>query len=109
MNQATTPRNCTCAECGVSFASVKASRFCSSAHRVAFQNRRVMRGAILYDLWMTNRHERGLAKTLKVLHRMTRLAMYWHEQDKGRKTWEDARKAVARTNWAEATVVFRKR
>jgi hypothetical protein len=56
---------------------------------------------------MTNRHERGIAKTLKVLHVMTRLAMYWFEQDGRKKTWNDAKQTVENVAWAEATVVFR--
>lgn len=108
MLQATTQPKRRCPNCEAPFAPKTArAKFCSIDCNVKWQNRINMRGATLYTLWMTNRHERGLAKTLKVLHVMTRLAMYWHSQDRGRKTWNDARKVVEKHAWAEATVVFR--
>ena len=103
-------RKCVCPECRASFAPLRASaKFCSKDCNSAWQNRRNTRGAVFYDLWMTNRHQRGLAKTLKVLHVMTRLAMYWHEQDKGRQTWNPAAKTIDSVSWALATVVSRPR
>lgn len=105
MNPATSPKKDHCRECGAEYTARRSGRFCSPACNSKFQNRRNSRGALLYDLWMTNRHERSLAKELQVLHFMTRLAMYWYQQDKGRKTWIDARKTVEHVAWANATVV----
>lgn len=108
MNQATTPPKRLCPNCGACYAPKTArAKFCSPDCNSAWQNRRNTRGAILYDLWMINRHERGIAKTLKVLHVMTRLAMYWYAQDRGRKTWNPARQVIEQNAWAEATVVYR--
>lgn len=97
-----------CAHCGAPVTRGKQERrFCSPACAANFRNVRAGRGAILYDLWMTNRHERSLAKTLKVLHVMTRLAMYWHAEDKGRKTWNPAHATIQSVSWCFATVVSR--
>lgn len=104
MNLVLAAHPCACVNCGASYVAKKAgSKFCKPECNSVWQNRRNLRGAILYDLWMCNRHERGLAKTLKVLHVMTRLAMYWYAQDHGKKTWNDARQTVEQVAWANAT------
>jgi predicted nucleic acid-binding Zn ribbon protein len=108
-NSHSTPQR-PCAQCGAPVArKLTDARFCSVKCGTDFRNLRAKRGAILYDLWMTNRHERRLAKTLKVLHVMTRLAMYWFESDQKRKTWNSATATIDRVSWANATVVHRLR
>jgi hypothetical protein len=101
-----------CVECGKRFeAKRQDAQFCCREHSVAFHNRRKERGAALYDLFMINRHERETAKALRIWFLITRLAMYWREQDEreraGRKSWLPARKAVEATMWAFATVIKR--
>lgn len=67
--------------------------FCSSVCKMDWHNRRRVRGAALYDLYMAHRYERQLAKTeaLSPLHRMSVLAMQFHDEDAalrgGRPTW----------------------
>lgn len=102
----------TCRECGgKAHVSRPDARFCSSACKAAFNNRRAMRGAQLYDLMMANRHERGVAKLLGIWTLITRLTMYWREQDVaergGRRSWVAPQEAVEANNWANATVVNR--
>lgn len=101
-----------CRECGqkTPLSRIDTS-FCSSKCSVAFTNRRRTRGAELYDLMMINRHERKIAKAQRVWFLITRLCMYWREQDmrerEGRKSWADPKKVLQRTAWAKSTVVDR--
>lgn len=81
-----------CRECDAAFeASRPDARFCASACRMAFNNRRSARGAELYDLFMMMRNERGLAKAKGVWSLMCRIAEQWREEDKkdraGRPSW----------------------
>lgn len=101
-----------CCECGAEFEGFRVdAAFCNPSCVVAFGNRRRERGAVLYDLMMINRHERGVAKRLKVWFLVTRLLMYWREMDfrdnEGRRSWQDAARAVQKQAWALATVVHR--
>ena len=60
-----TTTSCQCAECGTTFEAKRDhAAFCSDACRKAFNNRRMTRGAELYDLFMAVRYERGLAKVM---------------------------------------------
>jgi hypothetical protein len=101
-----------CIECGERFECARAeAQFCGNACRQLFNNRRMQRGAVLYDLFMINRNERGFAKVKRVLFTMTRLAMYWREEDQreraGRRSWQKPEEAVQAAAWANATVVNR--
>lgn len=101
---------CDCRECGGEYERKRQDQlFCCADCRRIFHNRRKERGALLYDLFMINRHERGIAKIHKVWFLITRLAMYWREQDQreraGRKSWQDTRIALDQATWARATVV----
>lgn len=84
-----------CQECGGP-APLKA-RFCSPAHRQAFNNRRLQRGAEIYDLFMAHRFDRKQAQQLRVLQAMNRMASLWNEEDKaaGRRSWRDTREVLA--------------
>lgn len=84
-----------CKECGnVLGASSKPRMFCSTPCRQTFNNRRLERGAQLYDLFMAMRYERGTAKVLGVWAVICRLAKDFREEDElqrdGRKSWQPA-------------------
>lgn len=75
--------NITCAECGGPGHGTSrnyAQRFCSTACRKEWQNRRAVRGAELYDMFMTMRFDRANAKGVYAV--MCRMASEWNEQDK---------------------------
>jgi len=81
-----------CLECGDSFqAFQRHGQFCSSTHRKDWNNRRMVRGSELYDLFMICRHERGLAKAKGYWNLMCRMAAEWRFEDErdraGRKSW----------------------
>lgn len=110
MPQAMTHRHCI--DCGAAFVPTrKDAEFCSAPCRTEFNKRRQLRGMILYDLMMINRNERKLAKAAKVWFLITRLCMYWRDQDKadrdGRRSWRKAEKVLEANAWARATVVNR--
>ena len=74
--------------------------FCCQACRLRFNNRRLERGAQIYDLFMSMRYERGLAKLKGVWAIMCRLAMTWREEDmihrEGRKSWQNVTAVIER-------------
>ncbi len=85
-----------CAECGEAFQSKRADKeFCCTPCRQAFNNRRMQRGAELYDLFRIMRRERDVAKTEGVWAEMCRLERQWNDEDEGQKTWQSAKKALA--------------
>lgn len=91
------PRPRICLECGEQFqARDHESHYCTTACRKAFNNRRAVRGAELYDLYMAHRFERESAKQAGVFQAINRLASMWREQDKRersrRKSWRPFRK-----------------
>jgi len=52
----------TCVECGERFdTNVRAAKACTTACRKAFNNRRALRGAEMYDLMMKYRYDRKAA------------------------------------------------
>lgn len=80
-----------CRECGKGFTSARRDAlFCSSTCRKAFNNRRMIRGAELYDLWMANSYERDL-RPLGLFAIMSNLARAYRDSDKqlrnGRPSW----------------------
>lgn len=97
-----------CRECGGPIASQdRRARYCSSKCRKDFFDRRSKRGAELYDLFMTIRHEREIAKEEKLWTYMTRLAMYYKEEDErereGRKSWGPWRDVIENKPYIAAT------
>jgi hypothetical protein len=100
----------TCAECGDAFRSDKQhAEFCTLVCRRAFNNRRMVRGAELYDLFMCLRYERGIARALKVWKLLCRMAQGFREEDQreraGRNSWQPARKVLERHTYLHATVI----
>lgn len=73
----------TCLECGCDLpaAARDEKRFCSNAHKDAFNNRRKNRGAELYDLFMAMRYDRAAASEAGVWAIMCRMASHWREAD----------------------------
>lgn len=83
----------TCPECGAAFAALRDhGAFCSVACRKAFNNRRAMRGAFFYDLYMHFRFARQDARRLNIFAAMNRLASLFRADDikarDGRQTWQ---------------------
>jgi hypothetical protein len=82
-----------CLECGgdVPASAQATAEFCCSACRSAWNNRRAVRGAQLYDLWMITRYERGLARLRGVWTIMCNLARAYRDSDQhlraGRRSW----------------------
>lgn len=79
-----------CRECGHFHDKAKAA-FCCTPCRQAWNNRRMQRGAQLYDLFMAVRYQRGLAKVHSLWSIVCRLAQSWREEDVrergGRPSW----------------------
>jgi predicted nucleic acid-binding Zn ribbon protein len=86
-----------CPECG-NRTTGRAKLFCSSACRQAFNNRRMQRGAQLYDLFRAMRRERDDAKTLGLWKEACRLEFGWQEEDDrerpGRRSYVAPRVAI---------------
>jgi len=85
-----------CRECGEPFeAPSKRSGskplFCSVPCKKEFANRRMLRGARLYDMFMLLRYERGLAKVRGIWALTCELARQWRAEDQrergGRPSW----------------------
>lgn len=103
---------CACPECGERFTALTpTAEFCSNHCRSAFNNRRKMRGAELYDLLMAMRYERSLSKTLKVWSVLCRMAAKFREEDRidreGRKSWRGPRSVLLRHVDVVAKIVQR--
>lgn len=72
-----------CRECGKPVGpSVRfEKKFCCEPCRHSWTNRRKLRGAELYDLFMAMRYDRGTAKLFGVWAIMCRMASMWKEED----------------------------
>jgi predicted nucleic acid-binding Zn ribbon protein len=81
-----------CQECGAPYTRAKHAAqqsFCSTECRKAFNNRRMRRGAVLYDLYMGARYQRAtLAGNIST---MATVARVFREEDEamraGRPSW----------------------
>ncbi len=72
-----------CDECGAAYTpGRKDERFCCLGCRKAFENRRMKRGAQIYDLFCVMRRERDLAQKLGIWKEMCRVEQRWREEDK---------------------------
>lgn len=76
-----------CKECGNAVGGVRSPRereFCSAAHRKAFNNRRMTRGAMLLDLLMTDYTDRDHpARKNGLLQKAARRLMSrWRDEDR---------------------------
>lgn len=103
----------TCAECGADFQPAAGHQeFCAPGCKRAFNNRRMVRGAEVYDLLMALRYERPIAQALGVWKLICRLAWIYRDEDArlraGRNSWRPAAEIIARRPYLRATVVQRK-
>lgn len=78
-----------CRECAAKFEAKKdAHAFCCAACRNAWENRRMLRGAHVYDLLMTMIHIKGAKGQWS---KLVKLAQQWKREDKedrdGRISW----------------------
>lgn len=82
----------TCKECGAEFTSRQHNAdFCGSPCRATFNNRRMKRGAILYDLEMSRQFDPKAFAASKLAGRADELIARWREEDATRKhdrTWK---------------------
>lgn len=82
-----------CLECGITIKAKSSTgrpvHFCSAAHRKAWNNRRMTRGAILYDLAMKWRYERE--DNRDAINDMAQVAAVFRGADEryrdGRRSW----------------------
>ena len=103
-----------CLECGAACVSTAVNaEFCGTACRKAWNNRRAMRGAEIYDLLMVLRFDRGRATHLKVWTLMCRMAALFRQDDwnerKGRRSWLPAEQVIERKPYLHSIVVHRGR
>lgn len=87
-----------CPECQtpltVSVGRGRPKRYCSVQCGKAFDNRRMTRGAIVYDLMAVMRFERSKAKRLGVWATLCRVMKDLHDADDS-KTWRDIEDVLA--------------
>lgn len=103
-----------CLECGKAAVSTAVNaEFCCSACRKAWNNRRLTRGAELYDFMMVLRFDRGRAKALKLWTLMCRLVALFRDEDwrdrAGRRSWSPAEQVLDKKAFLHAVVVLRRR
>ncbi len=89
-----------CQECGNPISGRrKPALFCSPVCRQVFNNRRMQRGAELYDLFRALRRERSEAKALNIWTEICRLELNWQIEDEkvrpGRRSYMPPKKALA--------------
>jgi hypothetical protein len=91
---------------------VYCAEFCSKACNKAFNNRRMLRGAELYDVFMAMRFSRAEAETEGAWNLMCRMASAYKAQDDaqrdGRRSWQPVREIKDRRPEHVATVVERR-
>ncbi|MFN3549265.1 MAG: transcriptional regulator [Mesorhizobium sp.] len=83
---------CRCLECGDPFPrGLRPAEFCGRKCVQSWNNRRMTRGAEIYDLIMTIRYDRQRATLFKVWRTINRLAALFREQDRAeranRRSW----------------------
>lgn len=103
-----------CLECGKPAISTAVNaEFCCSPCRKAWNNRRLVRGAELYDFMMVLRFDRGRAKALRLWTMLCRLVAIFREEDwnerAGRRSWSPAEQVMEKKAFLHAIVVHRQR
>jgi len=88
-----------CQECGNHTSGHPTAVFCSTLCRKAFSNRRMIRGAEIYDLFRALRRQRSDAKRLNIWTEICRLELKWQIEDEaerpGRRSYMPPEKALA--------------
>lgn len=89
-----------CLECGLEFKPKRKGEFCGRPCYQAWTNRRLQRGAILYDLFMAVRHDRAEATKAQAWTIMCNCARAFADGDQarrgGRRSWVQLKDALAR-------------
>ncbi|MDP4024428.1 transcriptional regulator [Methylobacterium sp. NEAU 140] len=90
-----------CLECGTPFTPRKSdAEFCAAGCRQSWNNRRLQRGAEVYDLLMALRWDRAVATGLHVFTALSRMAAGFRRQDiaerDGRRSWTPPAAVIAR-------------
>ena len=88
-----------CLECGSPLTARRAGQeFCKPSCRQTFNNRRMQRGAELYDLFRALRRERAGAKDMNLWTEICRLELQWQIEDEakrpGRRSYMPPTKAL---------------
>lgn len=89
-----------CLECGGPIARTAGVKkeFCCAACRKSFGNRRAMRGALIYDLFMATRYEREKAAKLDLWTMLCRAGLQFRQEDdrrrNGRRSWRAPEEVV---------------
>ncbi len=101
-----------CMDCGAPLEGLKpGARFCTSKCRLAFNNRRLQRGAELYDLFMAMRYDREEAQKHGAWSMLCRMAQQMRDEDvaqrAGRKSWQPPSRVLADRPDLHAVVVIR--
>lgn len=93
-----------CRECNGGVGRRDGARFCSDKCKNKFNNRRLRRGAVLYDLMMTNRLERKRGEDLRLMTIIARLIADWNEEDQraGIKSYGDVTEWLEKNPWIQA-------
>jgi hypothetical protein len=100
----------TCRECAAPFSAPRTTReFCSVSCRQTFNNRKLIRGAAMYDIIMAMRFDRAAAKDSGAWSLLCRLAASFKAEDHrdrgGRKSWDDLPRVRDRHTSLSSTVV----
>jgi len=100
-----------CLECGGPMDGRHArAEFCGPPCRKAWNNRRMVRGAELYDLFMAHRFDRARATELGLLGVVNRMASYFRDDDKaardGRRSWRRPEAVLESRPGLRATVFY---
>ncbi len=90
----------TCHECAEPLTDARGGQeFCTKACRQTFNNRRMQRGAEMYDLFRALRRERSDAKELNIWTELCRLELKWQTEDDaarpGRRSYMPPQKALS--------------
>jgi hypothetical protein len=95
----------TCRECNARFTAQRATKeFCCTSHRQTFNNRKMIRGAAIYDLAMEWRADRNAKLAFSLLCRM--LSDFREEDDRaGRRSWNSALSVVHAKPYLSATML----
>jgi len=101
-----------CQECGEPLAGLKpGARFCCTKCRLSFNNRRLQRGAELYDLFMAMRYDRAAAQDAGAWSMLCRMAQQMRDDDvglrAGRKSWQPPHRVLQDRPDLHAVVVIR--
>lgn len=102
-----------CRECGTGFQRyTRSDNFCSTTCRRTFNNRRAMRGAELYDLFMVIRFDRPRAKLLGLWTIVCYLAGMFRDEDNaerdGRPSWRDPAEIIGDKPFLKAELIARR-